>query len=76
MNWINVKDDLPKQSGQYLVYKNKSRPIVTIAAFGSHHSKHGIIHGKMFRFLNGTPDNNVTHWMDIPAPPGKLKSCP
>ena len=62
LEWISVKDRLPE--------KNKN---VILAAEGlTHQVCYGFYYCGMFHifYTNGaSPNNRVTHWMPLPAPP-------
>jgi len=69
MNWIDVKDALPTEIGRYLVLQTFIDPCVC---------NEKIVRKHIAFTSNFSPDSGwkncqeiaeVTHWMEIPAPP-------
>jgi hypothetical protein len=60
--WVSVKDDLPKDEGEYLVYVKWLNPL-----------GEWVLEQMLWDFENGKwgedEDVIITHWMPLPAPP-------
>ena len=71
MKWMNVKDELPKKQGSYLLFGK--------ATCGTHSEIPRVTEGKWYSpYENGNPDFefgeyscsiDVSHWMEMPDPP-------
>ena len=76
--WISVKDRLPDKTGRYLVLKNRIAP----DCLGGNRTDIVILRffvDKGFRMPTHIPDwineeinEEVTHWMPMPAPPKEV----
>ena len=63
MDWIDVKERLPEEDGQYLVYG------IGLASRADHYAN-----GQWWKQHGWQPDElkrKVTHWMPLPQPPDK-----
>lgn len=69
--WISVKDRFPEKVDQYIIFKNKQKPIVTIEWYCAFNIYSGKKEDKELKFIysNYFEDKNVTHWMPLPEPP-------
>ena len=63
--WVSVEDELPARDGVYLVFT--TRGSVTTAHF---YAEKTFSDGHR-KSANWQGNRNVTHWMPLPAPPGK-----
>lgn len=64
--WVNVKDRLPEETGEYLfVYDNYYVTYVTIGWFNAYKAEWRMGHN---RIVPIEPEN-ITHWMPLPEPP-------
>ena len=68
--WVSVEDELPARDGIYLVYT--TRGSVTTAHFYAEK----IFRDDYKRKASWQGNRNVTHWMPLPAPPGKDNNVP
>jgi hypothetical protein len=60
MKWIGVKERLPREHGETVVYVNDGD--------GYPYSDIGYYEGGLFR-IGGEVVRTVTHWMPLPDPP-------
>ena len=68
--WVSVEDELPARDGVYLVFT--TRGSVTTAHF---YAEKTFSDGHR-KSANWQGNRNVTHWMPLPAPPGKDNNVP
>jgi len=64
MEWISVKDQLPKSPKFVIAYKKNG--LVLGLYFGA---------DKEFRYGEISQTNQVTHWMPLPSPPKTEEQC-
>lgn len=66
MDWISVKDRLPCEEGQYLVYLEvKGRPSIKVSRFNR-----GVNHKRPHFYSNNSYSvKDITHWMHLPSIP-------
>lgn len=72
MNWISVKDKLPKANGIYIVYVQGGNSATGWIWYDHTVVVAGYAFGIWWWWDNGTDfdiTNNVTHWMPLPEPP-------
>lgn len=62
--WISVKDRLPKEDGQYLIFKNRD---IEFVAWSDYHNCWDTSDGDDFMYKSS--DKRITHWMPLPLPP-------
>lgn len=75
MEWISVKDRLPKKNGRYLCYTE----FPNISSVGVYY--YGRLENeddrKGFYFFDSeygdVEASNVTHWMELPEPPKEIE---
>ena len=68
MEWISVKDRLPKKDGEYFCYTKLH--YISVYYYGKIDDESD---RKCFYFFDSeygdVEANNVTHWMELPEPP-------
>ena len=81
MEWISVKDRLPKKNGRYLCYRPLHyMKILKMSAIGIYYYGRMENEGdrKGFYFFDSdygdVEISNVTHWMELPEPPKEIES--
>ena len=62
MKWINVKDKLPDEYENIILYAAETDVLYPMICIGYYHYDH-------FEEDNGATCDNVTHWMPLPKPP-------
>lgn len=66
MNWINIKENLPKKEGRYFILTTFERPCISINSI----VRENVACVSNFTFSKGwmsvIPEQTVNYWMEIP----------
>lgn len=65
MNWINVKDKLPEENADVLIYRGGFiGDLMNVYTYKGHNEWED-----EYGYWSITEDEGITHWMPLPAPP-------
>lgn len=77
MEWISVKNRLPGKDDNVLIaspdFANKSQPLTIHMGFLGQYGEQGKYYWVVNDFNDSWELDEVTHWMEIPKPPGEFE---